>query len=645
MYPTPQIIGPYRIVRLLGRGGMGTVYEGVHETNRERVAIKVVSEELAHEKRFQRRFDAEIQTLLRLKHPTIVRIIGTGVHQSVPFYSMEYIDGVNLYQKLKREPRIGWEVVLDWAIDIASALKQAHDFGIVHRDLKPANLMINSQGQIKLLDFGISRLFGSTGATQAGSAVGTADFMPPEQADGVVATPRSDLYALGAICYACLAGRPPFLGNSIPEILFNIRYGIYTPLGQLAPEVPNEFSSLVDEMLSREPSRRPATAYATMSRLQALRVGLKRRGVESPEPPPVADTTRSQEQTSVDLNSFPSVADLSDSPYHDATRIDPPRDPAKEPGRAAKAKFPGANRVDTDYSTTPDLSGRTRNPTAHLQPRLDATTQEPGDNRSIEGVGSSDGDAVRQSSAFAEVTDYDRARATIFGAPDPVVKEKERWMEIGLIVGALALCGAAFYYFSRPLDPSRLYDPILSAMTNGDENRLLELEEQIEEFKRKYPQDPRLEQIKAAADEVDYIKRLRQLQRSSSSKDHGQEAMVSVLRDIVRGKEIDTARSRAKLDSFLLAYPDHLLLEDERAWTRFARRLRLSYESNRDPDAERMKYSQLDNLYTRIMSTEQTESERARALQGLVDLYSQEDWAGPIVLKASGELKILMLKP
>ena len=223
MNSQPDYVGPYRVVRLLGRGGMGTVYEGVHEKTQERVAVKIISEDLAHEQRFQRRFDAEIQTLIRLKHPNIVRVIGTGAHKSLPFYSMEFIEGMNLHQKLKVEKRIGWEIVLDWAIEIASALKQAHDFGIVHRDLKPANLMITPENKVKLVDFGISRLFGNFNATMPGSTIGTADFMPPEQAEGIVATPRSDLYALGAICYACLSGRAPFLGNSVPEILFNVR--------------------------------------------------------------------------------------------------------------------------------------------------------------------------------------------------------------------------------------------------------------------------------------------------------------------------------------------------------------------------------------------------------------------------------------
>ena len=207
----PEFIGPYRVVRLLGRGGMGVVYEAIHEKNHERVAVKIISEELSSESRFHSRFEAEIQTLIRLKHPNIVRLIGIGEADSLPFYSMEFVEGMNLHQKLKIERRIDWQTVLDWAIQIAGALKQAHDFGIIHRDLKPANLMITQENTIKLLDFGISKLFGGDGSTQPGATVGTADFMPPEQAEGITVSPRSDLYALGAICYACLAGRAPFL--------------------------------------------------------------------------------------------------------------------------------------------------------------------------------------------------------------------------------------------------------------------------------------------------------------------------------------------------------------------------------------------------------------------------------------------------
>ena len=638
----PEYVGPYRVIRMLGRGGMGTVYEGVHDKTQERVAVKIISDELAHEQRFQRRFDAEIQTLIRLKHPNIVRVIGTGSHKSLPFYSMEFIEGVNLHQKLRAEQRIAWEIVLDWAIEIASALKQAHDFGIVHRDLKPANLMITPENKVKLVDFGISRLFGNFNATLPGSTIGTADFMPPEQAEGIVATPRSDLYALGAICYACLSGRAPFLGNSVPEILFNVRYGIYTPLSHLAREVPIEFCALIDELLSRDPDKRPATAYATMSRLQSLKAGLKRLGADGAaetlsgkKEPPSSERSNSQDQTSVDLHAMPSVAKLSDSHHSDATRIDPLRMNANVPAQ-------GANQLGGN--TTPDLTAANQYRSDVSSNIANQATREHSTARSLAQDDSAMGGSSPLNSTFSEVSDRDRARATIFDSPDPSLTERQRWIEIGLLVAALAACAGAIYFFSRPVDPSRLYEPIYQAMSNGDDERLLELQDQIELFKQKYPDDPRIPQIDAASEQVDYLSKRRQLQRSSQGRFKGQEAIVASLREIVRSAGSDPERSKQKLDAFLVAYPEVLLSDDERPWIKFAKRLRSEMESKRDPESEKMKLSQLENLLTRITSME-SPVDQQKSIRALIELYGQDPWAVPIVAKANEELKKLMPLP
>ena len=241
------------------------------------MAVKVIAANLAQHQRFRRRFDAEIQTLIKLKHPNIVQLIGFGEEKGLLFYSMEYVDGENLQQELRRSKTLPWERVVDLAIDVCSALKHAHDFGVIHRDLKPANLMINSQGKLKLTDFGIARLFGASEVTVEGSVLGTADYMSPEQAEGKTVSLRSDLYSLGCICYTALTGRPPFMGKNIPEILFNVRYGTLTPLSTLAPQVPKELCGLIEEMLRKDPSMRPPTGLVVGNRLQSLRAGLTKR--------------------------------------------------------------------------------------------------------------------------------------------------------------------------------------------------------------------------------------------------------------------------------------------------------------------------------------------------------------------------------
>lgn len=603
----PEFLGPYRVIRLLGRGGMGVVYEAIHEKNHERVAVKIISEELSSESRFHSRFESEIQTLIRLKHPNIVRLIGIGEAESLPFYSMEFVEGMNLHQKLKLERRIDWQTVLDWAIQIAGALKQAHDFGIIHRDLKPANLMITQENTIKLLDFGISKLFGGDGSTQPGATVGTADFMPPEQAEGTTVSPRSDLYALGAICYACLAGRAPFLGKNIPEILFNIRYGPYTPMNQLAPEVPEEFCKLIDDLLSRDPSKRPATSYLTMNRLQALRAGLKQREAKQKEAkldkPPLAtlDEHTNPTQTSIDVKELPSIADLSDSPYHDATRIEIVR--ADE---ATKEHVTGGSLVQRPTHSGLPTSGRT---------------------------------------TFTEVSDQDRAKVSIFEGPSPEVEKRERWGEILLILGALVACIAGFFYFSQPITPDRLYEPIAAALTSGDESRLLDIEDQIEAFREKYPNDLRLDKLDAAAEKIEYLKRLRFLQRRSSNRYPGQDAMVSVLRDIVSIKDTQSEIAKSKLAAFENAYPLELLDAKEQAWARFAMQLDAELNSQVESATDKTRYSQLENHYEKVLQTSSPNQELAIRLQALIQLYSKEAWALPIVTKAADKLAKLMPVP
>jgi serine/threonine-protein kinase len=603
----PEFIGPYRVVSLLGRGGMGVVYEAIHEKSHERVAVKIISEELSKEPRFHSRFESEIQTLIRLKHPNIVRLIGIGEAESLPFYSMEFVDGLNLHQKLKLERRIEWQIVLDWAIQIAGALKQAHDFGIIHRDLKPANMMVTQANTIKLLDFGISKLFGGDGFTQPGATVGTADFMPPEQAEGAAVSPRSDLYALGAICYACLAGRAPFTGKNIPEILFNIRYGPYAPMNHLAPEVPEEFCKIIDDLLSRDPKKRPATAYLTMNLLQALRAGLRQREAKQQEskldkqPTEVPDVPTNSPKTSIDVKELPSIADLSDSPYHDATRIEivPLDEPTKE-HIAGGSQF----QPQTNSSITP----------------------------------------ARRTS-FTEVSDQDRAKVSIFEGPSPELEKRERWGEILLILGALLACVGGFYYFSQPVNPDRLYEPIEAAILSGDESRLLDIEDQIEAFRAKYPKDSRIDKLEAASEQIAYFKRLRFLQRRSSTRFQGQDAMVCVLREIVNIKDTQVALARSKLIAFQNAYPVELLDKDEEGWFRFATRLEEELESQRESESDKIRYSQLESYYARVLGSASAPEELTLRLRGLIDLYGKEAWAVPIVTKATAELGKLMPKP
>ncbi len=217
-------LGPYQIVGKLGRGGMGTVFEGVNLETGEPAAVKLLSAALAEEEGFRGRFEAEIETLRKLNHPNIVRLFGFGEDDTRLFYAMELIDGNSLEEELGRGRRFDWREVVRMVIEICRALRHAHDRGVIHRDLKPGNLLLTTGGQVKLSDFGIARLFGNTRITSAGSVLGTAEYMSPEQAAGKPVDQRSDLYSLGAVMYVLLARCPVFRGNSLGEVIYKQQY-------------------------------------------------------------------------------------------------------------------------------------------------------------------------------------------------------------------------------------------------------------------------------------------------------------------------------------------------------------------------------------------------------------------------------------
>ena len=189
-------LGPYRLEKTLGRGGMGAVFLGVHDTTGDKAAVKVLAPNLADDAVFRERFKSEVQTLKQLLHPNIVKLHGFGEEDGHLYYVMEYVPGRNLQDELAAGRRFTWREVTRLGVQIAQALKHAHDRGVVHRDLKPANLLLTDDDQIKLTDFGIAKLYGGTHVTADGSVMGTADYMSPEQARGKQVPRRCHLYSL-----------------------------------------------------------------------------------------------------------------------------------------------------------------------------------------------------------------------------------------------------------------------------------------------------------------------------------------------------------------------------------------------------------------------------------------------------------------
>jgi eukaryotic-like serine/threonine-protein kinase len=253
----------FELVGELGRGGMGVVYLARQTALDRLVALKMLRHGPASEAETQR-FRTEAQALARLGHPNIVRVYDVGTFDGRPFFSLEYVEGGSLDRRLGGNPRPVREAAETVEV-LARAMHAAHQAGVIHRDLKPANVLVGPDGVPKVTDFGLAkRLDDASGRTQTGDVLGTPSYVAPEQAAGQLALigPAVDTYALGAILYECLTGRPPFRGASALETLEQVRSQEPAPPAQLNPSVPRDLETVCLKCLRKEPERRYATALA-----------------------------------------------------------------------------------------------------------------------------------------------------------------------------------------------------------------------------------------------------------------------------------------------------------------------------------------------------------------------------------------------
>ena len=610
-----EVIGPYKIIRILGQGGMGTVYHGVHVKSYDSVAIKVIASNMAQHQRFRRRFDSEIQTLLKLKHPNIVQLIGFGEEKGLLFYSMEYVDGENLQQQLRREKKIGWERVVDIAIEVCSALKHAHDFGVIHRDLKPANLMINSQGKVKLTDFGIAKLFGAMESTVEGAVLGTADFMPPEQAEGKPVSVRSDLYSLGSMCYAALAGRAPFVGKNLPEILFNVRYGALKPLASLEPSVPKELCDLIDELLRREPSMRPPTALVVGNRLQALRAGLATRAREMLSEK--SEVRNLKEMTSIDMNDDPSL-------MHEVKSISP-----NDSTIGGATHLSPSKNVPRAKESGPSIAGPDDNTRLALSPSGIAFSQQPS---GIEYMGKTN---------FIEVQDVDRRRSIMPVAEHDQMPAWTQWVSIGGLIATLIVCAFGIYWFSLAPSANNLYQEIASAMDATDDEQLLAIEPTAELFKKLYPNDPRFVDVDVLLREIDSLHSIRQMQRKAKRGGTDQlDAVEQAFLECIKAQNIDTALAQRKLSALATVFSSNeKLTSRQRQIVDLAKRMADKMIHEVKPS----RHPAIESLEEQMIWAEANLAPTTRAawLKGLIELFEDKAWARELIASARSKLSAI----
>src|SRR6202451_3974199 len=268
--------GPrYRIDALLGQGGMGRVYKAYDKELNRTVAIKVVRQGVMGEADALGRFKQELVLASKISHKNILRIHDLGEVNGMKFISMAYVEGQDLHQIIKDNPKLPMERVLKYATQLAGALAAAHAEDVVHRDLKPQNILVDKNDQVYISDFGLAKSFaeGAVGMTQTGAFLGTPRYMSPEQVEGKATDGRSDLYAYGLILYEMVTGEVPFTGESTLKVMYQrIQEKPKSPK-LINNELPNWLVKIIMRCLEKDPEARYQNAYEILADLQGSQSG------------------------------------------------------------------------------------------------------------------------------------------------------------------------------------------------------------------------------------------------------------------------------------------------------------------------------------------------------------------------------------
>jgi eukaryotic-like serine/threonine-protein kinase len=286
----PRLLGGrYELDGVVGRGGMAEVYRARDLRLDRVVAVKTLREDLARDQTFQARFRREAQSAASLNHPSIVAVYDTGEDNAgpthVPFIVMEYVDGRTIRDLLRDDRRLLPERALEITDGVLRALDYSHRAGIVHRDIKPGNVMLNRQGEIKVMDFGIARALSDAQATmtQTAQVIGTAQYLSPEQARGERVDARSDLYSVGCLLYELLTGRPPFTGDSPVSIAYQHVRENPIPPTRVDPELPPWADAIVLRAMEKDPADRYQSGADMRSDIQRALSGFPVAPVPMPQ--------------------------------------------------------------------------------------------------------------------------------------------------------------------------------------------------------------------------------------------------------------------------------------------------------------------------------------------------------------------------
>ena len=282
--PEPSALGEFRIIREIGRGGMGVVYEAEQTSLHRRVALKVLRLGVVADPEAMQRFRREAETVARLHHTNIVPIFAVGCEHGVHYYAMQFIEGKSLAQVLAESVRSGelplHDDVARWGLQAAEALSHSHQRGVIHRDVKPSNLLLDAEGVLWLTDFGLAKRADEVTLTVRGALLGTPRYMSPEQAESLERPidHRTDLYSLGASLYELATGQPVFDSPAPHAVIAQILTEEPAKPRRLRPSLPRDLETIILTCLAKDPSERYQTAQALAADLRAV---LERRPIKA----------------------------------------------------------------------------------------------------------------------------------------------------------------------------------------------------------------------------------------------------------------------------------------------------------------------------------------------------------------------------
>ncbi|MBL7170472.1 MAG: protein kinase [Candidatus Omnitrophica bacterium] len=282
-----KTIGKYKLLREIGKGGMAIVYKALEAGTQRNVALKVLLPNMVDRSTVER-FNREARAMARLKHPNIIEVYDFGMTGGQHYLAMEFIEGESLKTLIKRKGPLSVEESLDIIAQAGKALAYAHSEGMIHRDIKSGNIMITKEGKVKVMDFGLVQIAGVTRVTTEGSAVGTVEYMSPEQASDEELDSRTDIYSLGVTMYEMLTGHPPFEGDSFQAVLIKQKSETAPSMKKSRPEIPMELEEITQKAMAKDITQRYQKAEELLddiNRLRGIEVQRTQKKAETAEKP------------------------------------------------------------------------------------------------------------------------------------------------------------------------------------------------------------------------------------------------------------------------------------------------------------------------------------------------------------------------